>query len=134
MRHIKKRNKRTLINNWYKIMSEEIKKEEEPVKKINPNLKLFTKENASEMGKRGAKASAEARARRKSMREQLDILLSMDNNQENVLVAMIRKALEGDVRAMEFLRDTVGEKPTDKMEADVKGEASINIIYEDPTK
>lgn len=98
------------------------------------NLKKFTKENASEMGKRGAKASAETRARRKSMREQLDILLSSDNNQENVLVAMIRKALEGDVRAMEFIRDTVGEKPTDKMEADVKGEANINIIYEDPTK
>jgi hypothetical protein len=50
------------------------------------------------------------------LREQLEILLENGNTQESVAVALIEKAMGGDVKAFEVLRDTVGEKPVDKVE------------------
>lgn len=38
------------------------------------------------------------------------------------VAAQIKRALEGDTRAFEALRDTSGEKPTDKVEASVTNE------------
>ena len=38
------------------------------------------------------------------------------------MAAQVNKALEGDTRAFEALRDTSGEKPTDKVEASVTNE------------
>ena len=38
--------------------------------------------------------------------------------------AMINQAQTGNVQAITFLRDTIGEKPTDKVEAD------LNLSYE----
>ena len=33
-------------------------------------------------------------------------------------VAMVQRAMLGDVQAAQFIRDTIGEKPTDKVEVD----------------
>ena len=98
------------------------------------NLVKITKETASDNGKKGGVKSGEARRKRKTLKENLLLLLEQGDTQNNITLALIDKAMNGDVKAYEVIRDTVGEKPTDKMEADVKGEASINIIYEDPTK
>jgi hypothetical protein len=69
-----------------------------------------------EITRKGGIASGEARRRKKRIKEDLDALLEAigDNgktNQENIAVAMIAKALGGDIRAAEFIRDTIGEKP-----------------------
>jgi len=45
-----------------------------------------------------------------------------------IVTAMIHNAINGDVKSAEFLRDTSGQKPSDKV--DVKGE----ISYEDYVK
>ena len=87
----------------------------------NPqNLVNFTsdqdREAAARNGRKGGIASGEAKRRRKSLREQLEILLENGNTQESVAVALIEKAMGGDVKAFEVLRDTVGEKPVDKVE------------------
>lgn len=87
----------------------------------NPqNLVNFTsdqdREAAVRNGRKGGIASGEAKRRRKSLREQLEILLENGNTQESVAVALIEKAMGGDVKAFEVLRDTVGEKPVDKVE------------------
>ena len=37
--------------------------------------------------------------------------------QEAISVSLIKKAMSGDVRAFEVIRDTIGEKPTDKIDA-----------------
>lgn len=99
------------------------------------NLVKLTPDDKEKM-RRGGIKSGEVRRKRKSMREELDILLSMNNNQENVMIAMLDKAMSGDVRAMEFIRDTIGEKPVDKVDskvdANVEGQASITITYQDP--
>nr|DAF83001.1 MAG TPA: hypothetical protein [Bacteriophage sp.] len=89
-----------------------------------------------EAGKKGGKASGEARRRRKLMREQMEILLTLPiksrkikeqlnelgiddtelNNQMALVVSMYQKALKGDTRAFEILRDTIGEKPVEVQE------------------
>jgi len=38
--------------------------------------------------------------------------------QTAIIISMIKRAILGDVQAAQFLRDTVGEKPTDKLEVD----------------
>ena len=49
--------------------------------------------------------------------------LELDNTADNldaVIAAMLKQAQRGNVKAGDFLRDTVGEKPTDKLEASVE--------------
>lgn len=40
-------------------------------------------------------------------------------NQTLIAISMIQAAASGDVKAAAFVRDTVGEKPTDKIETSV---------------
>lgn len=94
----------------------------------NPAHRLTVEEQ-----REGAKKSAEARRKKKTMREQLITMLSLeisDNhiqtknalremgvddenliNQSAILLGQISKAIRGDTRAAEFVRDTMGEKP-----------------------
>ena len=85
---------------------------------------------------KGGKASAEARKRKKDMRERLELLLSMPISngkgadiekiksygaikgknvtvEDAILIAITQKAMKGDISAGAFIRDTVGEKPTE---------------------
>ena len=88
-------------------------------------IPVRTKEEARERGTNGGIASGEARRKRKTLREELLALLSVDGTQERVSLALIKEATEGNgsgsvARAFETIRDTVGEKPIDKvMVADV---------------
>lgn len=79
--------------------------------------------NASKAGK----ASGEKRKERKSLRESLLMLLKepvtdkdgkelWKSSQEAIVAGVIRRAIAGDVRAAEFIRDTIGEKPESKMD------------------
>ena len=90
------------------------------------NLRKFTDmtpEEHRELSKKGAIASAESKRARKSMKEMLDVLLQNERvddktgnkkqTQEWILIAQINKALKGDSRAFQNIRDTVGEKPVD---------------------
>lgn len=109
------------------------------------NLTPFTSENASEMGRKGGKASGIARLRKKTMKEQLDLLLSKTANLDNIkngdkikeqlatlgipaeeidnqmllIVSMYQTALtqgKNQVPAFVAIRDTAGDKPKDKIE------------------
>lgn len=73
-----------------------------------------TKGEARKRGANGGKKSGQARREKKLMREALEkrIGASLDS----VTQALIDKAASGDVRAYEVIRDTLGEKPTDKLE------------------
>lgn len=78
------------------------------------------KENATKAGK----ASGEARRNKKLFQSAvLTALKAKTEDGQDVLAtliaAQIKKAQEGDTRAFEVLRDTSGEKPTDKVEASV---------------
>ena len=62
---------------------------------------------------RGGKASGEARRKRKTLREELLAMLEDPEIQKGVTAALMKNALDGDNKAFEILRDTIGEKPKD---------------------
>ena len=86
------------------------------------NLKPFRSENeARENGAKGGVASGETRRRRKLIRECLNELLAgqapTDTDKtgvEAIAVTLFTKALNGDLKAFELIRDTIGEKIPDK--------------------
>ena len=86
------------------------------------NLKPVTsKKEARERGRKGGLASVEARRKRKTLKEELLLMLSEGETQQSVTLALIEKAMSGDTKAFEVIRDTIGEKPIDKvMIADVE--------------
>lgn len=86
-----------------------------------------TKEEARELGRRGGIASGKARKARKTLKEELLLLLSKGDTQEKVSLALIQKALNGDTKAFEVIRDSIGEKPTDKIEHS----GAIPIVIDD---
>lgn len=88
----------------------------------------LTEEKQRELARKGGIASGEARRARKTFREELITLLENGNTQEKISVALIQQALEGNTKAFEVIRDTVGEKPVDKVAADLS--TDINIIIE----
>ena len=84
------------------------------------NLKpVRTKSEARRRGKKGGIARGKARKERKALREELLLLLSKDDTQEKVSLALIKQALNGNTKAFEVIRDTIGEKPVDKIDADL---------------
>lgn len=79
------------------------------------NLKpVQSKNEAREKGKKGGKKSGEIRRARKTLKEELLLLLESGNTQNKISLALIQKALKGDIKAFEVIRDTIGEKPVDK--------------------
>lgn len=100
----------------------------------NQNLRVPTSEQARKNGRKGGLASARKKAERKSMAETLEILMKMpmkDGPVESVaemesatsmkgrnvtlgdrlMVVVMNKALKGDIKAVEFIRDLLGEMP-----------------------
>jgi hypothetical protein len=80
----------------------------------------FTPEELS----KGGKASAEARRKKRDLRQAIEILLETDikgkngevkSGAEAIAIAQFQKALKGDTRAFEVIRDTAGQKPVEKV-------------------
>jgi hypothetical protein len=103
------------------------------------NLKPVTsKKEARERGRKGGLASGEARRKRKTLKEELLLMLSEGETQQSVTLALIEKAMSGDTKAFEVIRDTIGEKPVDKvMIADVEpsviAEVEAMVLTDDDT-
>ena len=85
---------------------------------------------AQEWGRKGGLASVKSRREKKTFREALSALLDAKlkgqeiTGREAVAVALFEKAMSGDVKAFQELRDTVGEKPVDKQEL----AASVDVV------
>lgn len=90
-----------------------------------------SKEEARELGRKGGIASGKARRERKTLKEELIMLLEDDDNNLKISVALLKRALDGDISAFTTIRDTIGEKPTDRIEADVNSEVNITIELSD---
>jgi hypothetical protein len=91
-----------------------------------------------EMARNGGLASGEARRKRKTLKEELLLMLSEGETQQSVTLALIEKAMSGDTKAFEVIRDTIGEKPVDKvMIADVEpsviAEVEAMVLTDDDT-
>ena len=92
------------------------------------NLKpARTKSEARERGKIGGIKSGEVRAARKTLREELLLLLSQGDTQSKMSLALIEKAMNGDTKAFEVIRDSIGEKPTDKIEQSGELNSTVTV-------
>lgn len=119
----------------------------------NPATQFKPGQQASEMGKRGRRASAKKKREQRKFSETLAILLEMPlaegkidelakipgfqslkgkniSVKEAIAVKQIQKAIQGDQRATEFIRDTIGEAITQQVE--LKGSVPIQIVDDIP--
>ena len=87
------------------------------------NLKpVKSKKEARERGRKGGLASGEARRKRKTLKEELLLMLSEGDIQEKISIALINEAINGNnagsvTKAFEVIRDTIGERPVEKVQA-----------------
>lgn len=86
-----------------------------------------TPEERRKNGRKGGIASGIARNERKTLKEQLLILLENGDTQKEVSLALISKALTGDTKAFEVIRDTIGEKPKEQIEQ----KQEVKIVMDD---
>lgn len=88
------------------------------------NLRPCEYKLSQEEAKKGGIASAEARRRKKDLRLALEMLLEKDFTDKNgkqlsgaeaITAKLFEQAMKGNIRAFETLRDTVGQKPVEKV-------------------
>ena len=88
---------------------------------LRPSEHKFTQEEA----KRGGINSGKARRKRKAFAEAFETLLQREFSDHNgnrmqgveaVAAKVFKEAMDGDMRAVQFLRDTVGEMPVQRIE------------------
>ena len=98
--------------------------------KGNPqNLTPFDKmepEKKKEVQSKGGKAGAVSKRKRKAFKEALILALSTiadDETKQTIqdkgIEALMAKFMAGDPKVFEIVRDTIGEKPTEKQEVKV---------------
>lgn len=118
------------------------------------NLRPFntlTEEEHRELAKKGGKASGESRKQRKTMKENLKLLLECefesemvaeitgefyklakgDNTVQNTLmIQTLKQAMSGDTKAIALVRDTIGEKPAEEsiITADIMTDADRKVL------
>ncbi len=111
-------------------MSEKKNKKYENLK---PN-KTLSRDEAKKLGRKGGIASGKSRRKKKAFKEMFNSILELDVKDKKLLkyiedlgvneeitnktllaVTTFKKAVKGDMRAFEIIRDTVGEKPKDSI-------------------
>lgn len=119
--------------------------------KKEDNLHPFTsdqsREEAAKNGSKGGIASGEARRQKKNLRLALEMLLEKDfkdkdgnivSGAEAITAKLFQQAMNGNVKAFGMLRDTVGQKPVEKImvaevEQDVIDEVERAVLDNDET-
>lgn len=112
------------------------------------NLTKLTSEEARKRGSSGGKKSGEARAKKRAMAETMEIILTMPLKdgmvddiesvtsnadiakrnvtvQDAIIAAQAKKAMKGDTRAAEFIRDLIGAKVQVAETSPLDGIASV---------
>lgn len=74
-------------------------------------------EEAKRIGAIGGIKSGEAKRKRKTLKEELLLMLEDETVQQSLCASILNQAIKkGDVRAFEVIRDSIGEKETEKIE------------------
>lgn len=119
------------------------------------SLKVYTSEEARFYGALGGKASADARRRKKSLKELTQALLEMKPHEQitakakilfpeiepedltngmALAMSMLNKAVvDGDVKAAQFVRDTAGEMPEQIINGNL-GQSTVFVTEQDQNK
>ena len=103
-------------------------KSREELAKISKATQFKTGSEQVKIARLGGFASGKAKRERKTIREELEFLLAkqLKNNKgedistrEAISTAMIGQAIKGNVKAFIAIRDTIGEKPTEKTQTEL---------------
>lgn len=95
-------------------------------------------DEAREIGRKGGKRSAQVRRERKTMRQELEYLLTEEihdkngkamNTQKALGTSLIKAALNGSVQAFIAIRDTIGEKPVEKVDVQAADFTALEAAY-----
>lgn len=108
-----------------------------------------SKEDIQRITSAGGRASVKAKQEKKRMKELLNMMLEMKESKKNViksvqeffpdildeditkevviLTRLFDKATQGDIKAMEFIRDSSGQKPVDKQE--INSNVNEKVVY-----
>lgn len=107
-------------------------------KNLKPNTRENrTKEEQKQIATKGGIASGKARREKKTLRQCLEILLEKTlkdkkgiemTGAEAVSLKVFEKALKGDIRAFEVLRDTSGQKVPDKIMVSEVEQSAIDEV------
>lgn len=112
----------------------------------------MTPEERRENGRKGGIASGEAKRKKKAIRETLEVFLDMKMKsgrhadieeiqsfaalkgknisvQEAMVISILQRAMKGDVKAAEWIRDTAGQNPSQKI--DVNGAVPVMFVGDD---
>ena len=104
-----------------------------------------TTDEQREIAKKGGKKSGEVRRQKRTLKEQMETLLSLPVKDENtrkfieslgidpdtidnataITLSIYQEALKGNTKAYELIRDTLGEKPSDKLQIE---EAPVIVL------
>ena len=99
-----------------------------------------TPEERRENARAAGIASGEARRARKSLRAELEALLSQktidkktgkptdSTVQEAITAALVAKAMKGNTKAFEIIRDTIGEKPVERFSLEEISQDTIDEV------
>ena len=85
----------------------------EHLRNIDEYNKSLTPEERKKNASKAGKASAEARKERKLIKER--ILERMNESDWDEMIDGLKECAKDSDKAFELLRDTIGEKPTDKV-------------------
>lgn len=95
---------------------------------INDNFNTqVTHEELVKNASKAGKASVKARKERKTLKEELLLLLQDGDTQKKVSLSLIKQAILGNTKAFEVIRDTIGEKPKDQLEIGNEKPFEVNI-------
>lgn len=104
----------------------------------NPNSREALKTGhkfTEETARIAAQKSADARRQRRTLREELLLMLSDESVQQSIAAALIKEAINGNGSgsvkgAFETIRDTIGEKPKDTVE--LSGAGQVRFTFGTP--
>lgn len=101
------------------------------------NLRPCEYKLSQEEAKKGGIASGEARRRKRDLRLAMEMLLEKDITDKNgktvsgaeaIALKQFEKALKGDTRAFEMIRDTAGQKPVDRIQVSEIDQSVIDEV------
>lgn len=87
-----------------------------------------SEEEVRELGRKGGIKSGEVRREKKLFKEAIEKKLGQ--TLDSMIDSMIKQAQNGNVQAITFLRDTIGEKPTDKVEQEFVNTIKVDVVDE----
>lgn len=121
-----------ILEEYYKELPNNVYNESRTAWTANKGIMRMPSE---EIRRKGAEALNARNAQRKSFSEAIDSILNKKaskdaiedlnlkedaTNLDMIIASALRQASRGNAKAWEFLRDTVGEKPTEKISAEVE--------------